>query len=344
MNRRQFHQTLLAGSASIAWAGATHAAPPRPIRPPRLRRGDVVGVITPSGATSDDEIERATKNIEAFGFKPKFGANIRAVRGGYAGTIGERLADLHAAFADREVRAVFPLRGGSGATGLLPHIRYDLIRANPKIFIGYSDITALHLAIFRRAGVVTFHSPVTSSRPNDYWHYHFLRILTEPQPTYTMHLSIENERRAEKEPQFARRAFRHGIAEGQLIGGNLSMVAALAGTPFAAQYRNRILFLEDVREAPYRIDRMLTQLNQAEPFVRAAGVMLGVFQRAQPPDNDRSLTLNEVIEDHLAPLKIPAVYGYSVGHIPHQMTLPIGVRARLDTRGETVTLLEPAVS
>ncbi|MBL8513643.1 MAG: LD-carboxypeptidase, partial [Betaproteobacteria bacterium] len=214
----------------------------------------------------------------------------------------------------------------------------------PKILTGYSDITALHLAIHRRAGLVTFHSPVATSRPNDYWHYHFLRILTEPQPIYTMHMSIENERRAEAEPQLGIKTFRHGIAEGRLTGGNLSIVAALAGTPFAAETAGRILFLEDVREAPYRIDRMLTQLNQADPFSRAAGVMFGVFTRAESRDNDRTLSLEEVMAHHLAPLKVPAVAGYSVGHIAHQMTLPIGVRARLDTREQTLTLLEAAVT
>ncbi|HEX4858900.1 MAG TPA: LD-carboxypeptidase, partial [Usitatibacteraceae bacterium] len=306
MNRRAFHRLLLATGGWLA-GGPVLAAPARPlVRPPRLRPGDTVGLIAPSGVTNDSEIERATRNVEALGFKTKFAANVRAARGGYAGTVEQRVADLHAMFLDREAKALFAIRGGSGANALLPHMRYDLIRAHPKILTGYSDITALHLAIHRRAGVVTFHCPVATSRPNDYWQYHFLSILTEPQPTYTMHLSIENERRAETEPQFARRTWRHGIAEGALIGGNLSVVAALSGTPYAAQIRGKILFLEDVREAPYRIDRMLTQLNQAEPFNRAAALMLGVFQRAEPTDNERSLTLAEVIDDHLAPLKVPA--------------------------------------
>ncbi|MBL8520637.1 MAG: LD-carboxypeptidase, partial [Betaproteobacteria bacterium] len=327
------------------WTARASSAQParRLLRPPRLARGNVVGLVAPSGVTNDSEIERATRTLETFGFTPKYGANIRAAWGGYAGSIAERVADLHAMFRDREVKAIFAIRGGSGASGLLPHLDYSLMRANPKILTGYSDITALHLAILRRAGLVTFHSPVATSRPNDYWHYHFLRILTEPQPTYTMHMSIENERRSEKEPQFGIRTYRHGVAEGRLTGGNLSIVASLAGTPYAAETGGRILFLEDVREAPYRIDRMLTQLNQAAPFARTAGVMFGVFTRAEARDDDRSLTLDEVISHHLAPLKVPAVAGYSVGHIAHQMTLPIGVRARLDTREQTLTLLEPAV-
>lgn len=344
MNRRQFALTLAAAGLASAHAGAGWAKPrPRAIRPPRIARGDVVGLIAPSGITNDSEIERATNTLEAFGFTPKYGANIRAAWGGYAGSIAERVADIHAMFKDREVKAIFAIRGGSGASGLLPHLDYNLMRANPKILTGYSDITALHLAIHRRAGLVTFHAPVATSRPNDYWHYHFLRILTEPQPIYTMHMSIENERRAESAPQLGIKTFRHGIAEGPLMGGNLSIVSALAGTPFAAQTAGRILFLEDVREPPYRIDRMLTQLDQADPFSKTAGVMFGVFTRAESRDNDRTLSLEEVIEHHLAPLKVPAVAGYSVGHIAHQMTLPIGVRARLNTHEQTLTLLEPAV-
>jgi muramoyltetrapeptide carboxypeptidase len=314
-----------------------------PIRPPRLRMGDTVSLIAPSGVTNDAEIERAVKNVEAFGFKPKLTANVKAVWGGYAGTIEQRVEDVHAAFLDRDSRAVFAIRGGSGASGLLPHLNYALIRARAKIFTGYSDITALHLALHRRAGLVTFHSPVATSRPNDYWHYHFLRVLTEPQPTYTMHLSIENEKRAADDAQFQRKVFRHGVARGRLTGGNLSIIAALVGTPYAAQTTGRLLFLEDVREAPYRIDRLLTQLHQSESFDHTAGLMLGVFTRSETRDNDKSLTLPEVIDHHLAPRKVPSVYGYSVGHIAHQMTLPIGVMAELDTRAETLTLLEPAV-
>ncbi len=344
MNRRQFASALgAAGVAFAAPAGSWAGALPRVIRPKRLARGDVIGLVAPSGVTDDSEIERATRTLETFGFKPRYGANIRAAWGGYAGSIAQRVADLHAMFADREVRGVFAIRGGSGAGALLPRLDYRLIRANPKVLTGYSDITALHLAIHRRAGLVTFHSPVATSRPNDYWHYHFLRILTEPQPNYTMHMSVENERRAEKDPLFGIRTYRHGVAEGPLIGGNLSIVAALAGTPFAAQTHGRILFLEDVREAPYRVDRMLTQLDQADPFARTAGVMFGVFTRADVRDDDRTLTMEEVIAHHLGPLKVPAVAGYSVGHIAHQMTLPIGVRARLDTEDQSLTLLEPAV-
>jgi muramoyltetrapeptide carboxypeptidase len=346
MNRRNFNAACaLLCTAALAPAGAAVRAGPAPmLRPRRLRAGDRISLVAPSGVSSDAEIERAVAALEALGFRPRLGANVRAAWGGYAGTIAERVADLHAAFRDRETRAVFAIRGGSGASGLLPHLDYGLIRANPKIFTGYSDITALHLAIHRRTGLITFHAPVATSRPNDYWHYHFLRILTEPQPVYTMHQSIENERRAADDPHYLRKVYRHGIARGRLVGGNLSVVAALAGTPYAAQTRGSLLFLEDVREAPYRIDRLLTQLDQVESFDGTAGLMLGVFTRSEVRDNERGLTLQEVIDHHLARRKVPAVYGYSVGHIAHQMTLPIGVRAELDTRAETVTLLEPAVT
>jgi len=159
-----------------------------------------------------------------------------------------------------------------------------------------------------------------------------------------MRIADENREKGRTQPQFAARTIHGGVAEGRLIGGNLSMVAALAGTPFAADFRDRLLFLEDVGEPPYRIDRMLTQLDQSVGFARAAGILLGIFQKSAPPDRDPSVTLDEVLDDHFARLRVPAVYGWSFGHVPHQMTLPVGVRARIDTASETLTLLEPAVS
>ena len=166
----------------------------------------------------------------------------------------------------------------------------------------------------------------------------------EPQREYTIHMSIENERQAAKKPQFALRTMHAGVAEGRLIGGNLATLCALIGTPYAADISRALLFLEEVSEAPYRIDRLLTQLDQSAGLQNAAGAILGVFQKAMAPDNDPSLTLDTVIDNHFAALNIPSVYGYSFGHIAQQFTLPVGVRARLDTRDQTLTLLEAAVA
>ena len=358
MNSRVFAKLIAAivtGAATESVARPTNTqhdtrSSRRLIKPAMLKQGDVVALIAPSGVLDDATLERAVKNLESYGFKVKLSDNIRAVHGGYAGSVTQRLADLHNMFLDKDVKAIWAARGGSGCTALLPGIRYDLIRRNPKILVGYSDITALHLAIYRHAGLITFHGPVAPSSPTDYAVTQMQAVLMSPRPQTEINMSVENERKAVAQPEFALRTLRHGIAEGRLTGGNLSVLAALIGTPYAAEIENHLVFLEDVREPPYRIDRMLTQLQQSvggrgegDGLKRAAGIMLGVFSKSRAPDGDASLTLSEVLDDQFGAMPIPAVYGYSFGHIPHQFTIPIGVRARLDTASQTLTLLEPAV-
>jgi muramoyltetrapeptide carboxypeptidase len=266
------------------------------------------------------------------------------VYGNYAGSVEMRLADLHGMFLDPEVKAIWCIRGGSGGISLLAHIDYAMIRRHPKILLGYSDISALHLAILRHAGMVTFHGPVASSTATDYSTEHMLAVLTDPQPSYTIPMSLENSQRALEEPHYAARTVHSGVATGPLIGGNLSLVSALAGTPYAADFRGSILFLEEVNEAPYRIDRWMTQLDLAVGFNKAAAVMIGICENCGPEHESVSLTLDQTLDIHLQPLTIPAVTGYSFGHIRNQFTIPVGIQARLDTERQTLTLLEPAVS
>ncbi|ATQ73275.1 LD-carboxypeptidase [Massilia violaceinigra] len=344
ISRRAF-ATLAA--AVMLPAGAHHAPRPMPrslIKPPRLRAGDVVGLIAPGGRTNDESIAYAVARIEALGFRVRLGPNLRAVHGGYAGAVQQRVNDLHSMFADRDVKAIWCIRGGSGCISLLAHIDYTLIRANPKILLGYSDISALQLAILKQARLVTFHGPVASSGVSDYSTEHMLAVLMHPQESYTIPMALENSRRALLEPHFALRTVTSGQATGPLIGGNLSLVSALVGTPYAADFRKAILFLEEVNEAPYRIDRWLTQLDLAVGLGNAAAVMIGICDHCVPEDEEPSLTLDETLDQHLQPLVVPAVSGYSFGHIRHQFTLPVGVMARLDTARQTVTLLESAVS
>ncbi len=349
MDRRNFGK-LLAAVAGAAATGDVHAGTVGPsrrqrplIKPRALRPGDLVGLIAPSGVLDDATLQRGVSNLESLGFRVKLSANVRAARGGYAGTVAQRLDDLHGMFLDREVKAIWAARGGSGCSALLPGIQYGLIRSHPKILVGYSDITALHLAIHRHAGLVTFHGPVAPSTPTDYAVTQMQAVLMWPRPETEIQMSVENGNMAMERPEFALRTFRHGIAEGRLIGGNLSVLSALVGTPYAAEIRNRLVFLEDIGEAPYRIDRMLTQLQQSQDLNTAAGIMLGVFQKSNVPAGEASLTLDEVLDGHFAASKVPAVYGYSFGHIQHQFTIPVGIKARLDTRSQTLTLLEPAV-
>lgn len=346
ISRRSFGAIAAALSLPVVAAARPHS--PRPmkkfVKPPRLKRGDTVGLIAPGGYTTDRAIEKAVRNIEALGFKVRTGTYLREVFGNYGGSVQQRLADLHAMFLDPDVKAIWPIRGGSGCISLLSGLDYDLIRRNPKVLIGYSDITALHLAILKQTGLVTFHGPVASSTMTPYSTEHMMAVLTEPQASYTIPMSQENAERALAEPHFGVHTFTHGVATGALMGGNLSLVAALAGTPYAADIKDSILFLEEVNEAPYRIDRWMTQLDLAGGFRNAAALVVGICENCGPEHEDISLTLERTLGLHLHPLTIPAVSGYSIGHIRNQFTLPMGIQARIDTAAQTITLLEPAVS
>ncbi len=333
-------------AAVVLPAVARPAAPARQaalVKPPRLRFGDTIGLVAPGGHTNEAAIAKAVAKIEQLGFRVREGANLRAVHGNYAGSVRQRVDDLHAMFLDPGVKAIWCIRGGAGCIALLSTLDYKLIRANPTILLGYSDISALQLAMLRHAGLVTFHGPVASSSNSDYSTMHMLAVLMDPQPVRTIAMALENKVRAAAEPHFALRTVTHGQATGRLVGGNLSVVSALCGTPYQADVRKAIVFLEDVNEEPYRIDRALTQLDLASGLRHAAGVMFGVCVNCGPKEGESALTLEQTLDSHLAPLPIPTVSGYSFGHIRSQFTLPLGVLARLDTDSATLTLLEAAV-
>jgi muramoyltetrapeptide carboxypeptidase len=343
VNRRRF----LVASAALAAApgtGLAGAAARRLIRPPRLRHGDLVGLVAPGGIMSDAEIERAVRNLEGFGLRVKMGANIRLKRGNYAGQPFQQVDDLHAMFRDPDVRAVWGGRGGSGCATLLPLLDYRLIRAHPKVFVGFSDITALHLAIHRHAGLVTFHGPSAISTFSEYTMAQLRAVLVEPRPSLRIEGAVENASRAQGEPHYRQFTIREGTAEGPLLGGNLAVVSSLVGTPYGARMKGAIAFLEDINEPAYRIYRMLTQLVLGGELRSASGVMLGVFRKSDVPDGEAALSLEETLRDNLEPLGVPAAYGFSFGHIANHFTIPVGIRARLDTIAGTLTLLEPAVT
>ncbi len=360
MNKRRFNQ-LLAGAlipviTPFSWANTngvflkqqtkpkSSAVTSRAlIRPPRLRRGDLVSLFAPGGYVTDAQIERAVKNIESIGLRPKLATNVRERYGGYAGSPEQRADDVHALMRDAEVKALWAVRGGSGAAQILPLLDYALIRANPKIIIGYSDVTALLNAVTHLAGVVTFHGPVAISTFSDYTVNHLQSVLFDATTNYVMRSAIANDERALKEPEFQAKPLRAGVAEGALWGGNLSVFASLIGTPFLPSLASSILFLEETNEEPYRLDRMLTQLRQHVGNNHPAATMFGVFQKYTPKDDAPTITLVQALEDHATAQAIPSATGYSFGHISHQMLLPIGVRARLDTAQATLTLLESAV-
>ncbi len=311
------------------------------IKPKRLVKADTVAVIAPASSISEEEYNKAMQNMADFGFKVKLGKAVRNRKGFLAGTDRERLDDLHWAFGNSDVSAIWCIRGGYGASRLLPEIDFNLIKKNPKILIGYSDITALHTSIHQNTGLVTFHGPVGTSTYSDYPKTHVVNTLMNPLAPYRIERSAENIAKASD--LYKTEVITKGKTTGRLIGGNLSLLAALAGTPYGLRdMKGKLLFIEDVGEQPYRIDRMLTQMRESIDMRSLAGIACGIFEDCNSKDS-ASQSLIEVIRDRLGDLGIPVIYGLSFGHIRDQFTLPVGIEAELDTESATITLLEAAV-
>ena len=309
------------------------------LKPNRLKPGQNIGLIAPGSAINEEKLQKAIINIENMGFKPVYTKNILAKHGYLAGKDQGRLDDLHLMFRDPKIDGIWCIRGGYGCTRLLNNIDYKIIKSNPKALIGYSDITALLQAIYKKTGLIGFHGPVAITQPTEYNIENFQNLLMSSNDQVVIKNAIENQESMVK--NYQTKVIKHGLAEGKLIGGNLSLISALAGTKYELSVKNKILFLEDVGEKPYRIDRMLTQLRQACNLGLAAAIVLGIFEDCEGGED--SLSLMETLEDRLGDLQIPVIYGMSFGHIENQFTLPIGIRARIDTSTETITLLENTV-
>lgn len=312
---------------------------PKRLKAHRLKPGATVALIAPSSPPSEEKLVKAISNLESLGFNIKEGKSLRSQYGYLAGTDEARLSDLHWAFEDDSVDAVWCVRGGYGASRLLPKIDYRLIRKHPKPFIGFSDVTALHLAIHARCGLVCFHGPVAVSDFPEFTLQHFKAVVMNGTDNHVIEAPID--KLAGDEYQAA--TISPGTAKGQLTGGNLTLLSALVGTPFAPVFSKKIVFIEEVGEQPYRIDRMLTQLLQGTDLSKAAGIALGVFSDCQAKQERLSLSLMDTLRDRLGKLQIPVVYGMPVGHVALQATLPYGILAELDASAQKLTLLEAAV-
>lgn len=348
MERRQFFKKtglagLAAGFSLPSMAGREkQVAAPALIKPAALEEGSTIALIAPGSPIGDEKIKVATENMLKLGLVVKEGRNVRAKRGYFAGTDEQRLADLHWAFSDPEIDGIWCLRGGYGCGRLLPNIDYDLIRRNPKLLIGYSDITALHLAIHSHTGLVTFHGPVAASEYPDNTTNNAKAVLWQGKKGHVVSLPAESDELPG--PEYKPVVIAPGQAEGPLVGGNLALLSALVGTAYSPSYRGKIVFIEDIGEQPYRIDRMLIQLFQGTDLAQAAGIILGVFNDCQPKSGSiPSLSLEEALHDNFAHLGIPVAYGFPFGHVPYNVTLPYGIMAALDTEQGTLTLLEGAV-
>lgn len=352
MHRRTALKSLFATLAAATASGTALPASGRQavstphslVRPKRLAPGQTVGLIAPASNVFETEETRfAIDVVRSLGFEVREGQHLYAKSQYLAGSDADRAADINAMFADKSVDAIFCLRGGYGTPRILPYLDYDLIRKNPKVLLGYSDITALLNAITAKSGLVTFHGPIAKQNFSDYTLSEYRKVLVKPAkhptigappPFHAAPGQVEQKNRITR--------FTGGTARGHLIGGNLTLISATIGTPFEPDFRGALLFLEDDGEAPYRIDRMLTQLWLAGKLDEIAGVAFGKFTGASKFDGN-SFSIEEVIQQRFGPLGVPCIRGLMIGHVSDQTVVPIGAEAILDADAGTLSLTGPAV-
>ncbi|WP_251554462.1 S66 peptidase family protein [Neobacillus muris] len=292
------------------------------IKPERLHLGDTVGIIAPASPPDLKGLEKGIQFLKNLGLNVKIGKSVKQVYGYLAGTDKERLDDLHEMFLDQEVKAVFCARGGYGTGRIASEIDYQIIKNNPKIFWGYSDITFLHTSIRQETGLVTFHGPMLASDigqddVNQLSMDGYLQLFEPKGLDYTEELSPLE-------------VIVKGQASGELVGGNLALIVSTLGTRFELDTKGKLLFLEDVHEEPRSVDRMLNQLLMAGKLTEACGILVGDFSDAGSK-RENTLSLEEVIRYYVQRAGKPAVKGFQMGHCNPNITIPLGVEAALDT-------------
>lgn len=310
------------------------------IKPSALKKGDVIGIIAPASPPSvSEKITKGAEYLERLGYLVKLGKNVNKVYGYLAGTDQERADDIHEMFADKSVKAIIAVRGGYGTPRLLPLLNYALIKRNPKILVGYSDLTGMQLAIFKKTGLVTFAGPMAGvemwKEIDPFTEEHFWGMVTSKKKHGVMHNpdgKIMN-------------AFNPGTASGRLLGGNLSLITSLAGSPYIPSFKNSLLFIEEIEEECYRFDRMMNQLRITNILKDAKGIIIGELTNVKASDTTKPyLTVDQILNDYLKPLKKPVITGLVHGHVPKKLTMPIGIRGTLNTTHGMLVFDEAAVS
>lgn len=340
MSRRDFVPligTALVGGSLLSFTKSSKYLIEIPLEyspPPALKKGDTVGICAPAGAIkSESEVQDFEKTLQAIGFKTKVSENISKKYGYLAGTDQERADDFMSLIKDEEVKAIFFVRGGWGCARLLPLLDFDIIKDNPKVIMGFSDVTTLLSAITTKTKIITFHGPSGNSTWNDYSVDYIEKLLVEK-----MVFSYEN-----KPGDSEIWTYSKGQAYGDLIGGNLTVITSLLGTEYLPDWRNKILFLEDVKEEPYSVDRMLMQLKLNGVFDQVRGVILGNFRKCTAEEPNRSFTLEEVFDQYFSSMKIPVFYGAQIGHTVNKFTMPVGAHVYMDADKGIISLLNSAV-
>ena len=332
--------------ADLEWAASKGFMNTSIIKPHPLMPGQTVGLVAPASAPNEpDRVRFAMDIIQSFGLQVKPGAHVFDRAGYLAGSDADRAADVNRMFADDSVDAIFCLRGGYGASRLLPLLDYDLVRQNPKVFLGYSDITSLHMALYARTGLVTFHGPIAAQSFTAYTLAEFKKMLFGAVIPEFKPMQLAAPPPFEKREGLAEKDNRlipliTGKAQGRLLGGNLTLLAHLCGTPYLPDFSGAILFLEDVGESYYSIDRDLTQLWLAGVFDQIKGVVFGKFTDISPGNWLQNRPLEDILAERCRAANIPAIAGMMIGHIDDQATLPVGCMAELDVDAGTLMLME----
>lgn len=300
------------------------------IWPEPLNPGDKVAITAPSSPVGEEKLEISAESIKFLGLEPVIMPSCHMSHGYLAGPDKQRACDINTAFADDRIKGIFCMRGGYGTTRILPLLDFDIIKNNPKVFIGYSDITSLHFNINSKCGLVTFHGPMptTDYRVHEGFTNDSLRACLFAPGTVK---SITNP------PGEKIHVLRSGHAKGALTGGNLSLMAGTLGSPYEIDTRGKILFIEDVDEQPFRIDKMLTALSLAGKFRDCEGIILGTFERCENTEHP-SLSLEEIFDEVIMPWNKPAVLNLRAGHIYPQSTMPMGAAVTLDASPDLVNI------
>jgi muramoyltetrapeptide carboxypeptidase len=335
---------ILGNASALAMNKTPAQTHPYLIKPERLRFGDVVGIVAPASAPDDPaDIDRYIAAVENRGFKPLLAPNVRKRLGFLSGDDKSRAGDLMAMFADPDVKGIVCVRGGYGSARLLGMLDYHLIKRHPKVFIGFSDITALHGAFQTHSQLVTFHGPTLNTELSSVqsWEFSVQSLLkTVMQATPPGSICDDNARKTVT-------ILCGGMARGSLVGGNLSVLSSLIGTPYQPSFKDAIFFFEDVDEEPYRFDARLTQLLNAGLLQQVAGVAVGTNKDCEDPAaataKEYRQTLTDVLKDRLLPLGVPVVNGLPFGHVPNNATLPMGLEATLDGVNGDLIINEAAV-
>ncbi len=311
------------------------------ILPHRLKKNSLIGLVTPSSSITRKLLNDTIKKLESLGFRVYFQHSVLDEYGFFAGKNAERANELMHMFSNKEVDALFCVRGGYGAIRILDYLDYEVIRQNPKPLIGYSDITALHTAIYNKTGLVSFHGLMGESDFNEFAVSSFLDVLVNPKDHYRY--PYLREKNTETNPEFDRYTIHPGQAEGILAGGNISVIDSLTGTEYEPDFEGKIAYLEEIEEKTYRVDKMIFHLLSATNLKKAAGIVLGVFKGCNVNEKP-TISLKQDLDDLLKPLAIPVFYGLSFGHIDRKITIPYGIKAKMDASLTSLELLEKAVT